>query len=160
MVLFGEATVADTWEYDGTNWHETTPAASPPARIIPGITYDSFRNRIVMFGGGIGTTPWPGTWEYDGTYWYETTPAVSPPARWSGAIVYHPLRRWILAFSGRILGGDTILDTWMYHQNSFWPDETCDNGQDDDFDGAIDCADLDCEGLPCATGVCSGGVCL
>lgn len=50
-------------------------------------------------------------------------------------------------------------DTWEYRVSSAWPDEQCDNGVDDDSDGAVDCADPDCDGQLCATGTCAGGVC-
>lgn len=41
----------DTWEYDGSEWLETTPAASPAARSRPALVYETVSGRILMFGG-------------------------------------------------------------------------------------------------------------
>src|SRR5690606_15610969 len=41
------------------------------------------------------------------------------------------------------------------------PEAACDDGADEDGDGATDCADADCAGRPCAGGgVCALGACL
>ena len=57
-VLFGGqdpstfANLADTWEWDGTNWSQATPATHPPSMWSFGMTYDRARQRVVVFGGG------------------------------------------------------------------------------------------------------------
>ena len=60
--------LADTWEFDGATWLETTPAASPPGRFTTSFAYDSHRGRMVMFGGAaveVGVWSWLNdTWEY------------------------------------------------------------------------------------------------
>lgn len=97
-----------TWAYDGTNWTQLFPNASPPARMAHGMTYDRRRARVVLFGGD-NTSPLNDTWEWDGTTWQQANPATPPPARichlaWSEA------RGRTLLFGV----GSTTADTWEW----------------------------------------------
>src|SRR5262249_49422621 len=47
----GTATLTDTWEWDGTNWAQRLPAASPPPRQNSGMAYDLARGCTVLFAG-------------------------------------------------------------------------------------------------------------
>ena len=71
-VLFGgmngNGTLGDTWTYDGTNWTRQSPASSPTARYGPGMTYDSTRRLVVLFGG-YGGGELSDTWTWDGSTW-------------------------------------------------------------------------------------------
>ena len=56
MTLFGGAqqsggSLADTWEWDGTNWVQAASSFVPAARYGHGMAYDSTRGYIVMCGG-------------------------------------------------------------------------------------------------------------
>ena len=77
-VLFGGQTDAtsssnETWEYNGSTWVERTDelGEAPPGRRLNAITFDSERNKMVMFGGVSGGSFVNDTWEYDGTGWSE-----------------------------------------------------------------------------------------
>ena len=67
VVMFGgtdssaSRNLADTWEWDGTNWIQRAPATSPTARAGHAMAYDSIRGRVVLFGGsGDQASPiWP-----------------------------------------------------------------------------------------------------
>jgi len=65
VVLFGGednlAVFADTWEWDGTNWIQRSPATSPPTSRGSAMAYDLARQRIVKFGGTSWNTV---TWLY------------------------------------------------------------------------------------------------
>lgn len=43
--------LGDTWAWDGTNWTQLMPAASPPARINAQLAYDSAHEQAILFGG-------------------------------------------------------------------------------------------------------------
>ena len=102
---------------------------------------------------------WDQTWSFDGTTWTQLVTVGAPAVRQWPAMVYDPIRDRILEFGGIFpLGGDSN-QTWSYQWQSTWPDETCDNGADDDNDGLVDCLDPDCEDHFCATGRCSAGSC-
>jgi hypothetical protein len=60
--------LGDTWEWDGKQWAKITEAG-PPKRDHHGMTYDSQRGRVVIFGGAIGRQYMGDTWEWDGKQW-------------------------------------------------------------------------------------------
>ncbi|MFH2007580.1 MAG: kelch repeat-containing protein [bacterium] len=166
IVLFGGACspntgcdLDDTWEYDGTQWVDTSPLSSPPARRGPTMAYLATVRRTVLFGGYDGNTYFPGTWEYDGTQWVETSPANPPPPRYAQTLTYDESRGRVVLFGGND-SGQSFDDTWEYYYNSATcADEVCDNSADDDGDGLTDCEDQDCAGKPCSTGICRGTTC-
>ena len=75
VVLFGGVdpagtALADTWEWDGSDWTKRTPAASPPARMSHALAFDLIRAKVVLFGGTVyPATFFADTWEWDGTTW-------------------------------------------------------------------------------------------
>ncbi len=87
VVLFGGLSslgnakwLSDTWTWDGTDWTQQHPTASPPARD------DAATNQLVLFGGGSnkpligGLVPPPlnDTWVWTGTNWVQFHPQTSP----------------------------------------------------------------------------------
>lgn len=55
-----------TWEWDGTNWTDLTPALqnSPPGRWVSSMAYDEARGRMVLFSGIDNFALFPNdTWE-------------------------------------------------------------------------------------------------
>ena len=57
----------ETWIWDGTNWSQRFPAASPPARSAAAMAYDAIRHQVVVFGGSGAGTIYGDTWVWDGT---------------------------------------------------------------------------------------------
>ena len=51
---FDGGALGDTWEWDGGAWIQVG-TGTPPARWAHGMTYDSARGVVVMFGGFDGT---------------------------------------------------------------------------------------------------------
>jgi hypothetical protein len=120
-VLFGGSQggspLGDTWEWDGTNWLQRTPASAPSPRSAP-MAYDSQRHRVVLFGGWQGgPNPVLGdTWEWDGNQWIPRLSAHFPPARSGAAMAYDSQRSRTVLF-----GGDAgpytpglLSDTWEW----------------------------------------------
>jgi hypothetical protein len=115
MVAFGGVGGSDeTWEYDGVQWVQKSPANSPSARIHCGMVYDQANGTIVLFGGdGSQGTGLGDTWEYDGTDWTELTPSTAPLPRGEMGLTYLAEDETILLFGGRV--GDSLFgDTWEY----------------------------------------------
>ncbi|MEZ5965489.1 MAG: hypothetical protein R3F56_16770 [Planctomycetota bacterium] len=107
LVLFsGSPTVADTWEWDGTDWTLRLPTNSPAARVSTSITFDSLRGRCILAGGAATD---PNTWEWDGSNWQPNLtsrlPAMTMTARMA-----HDARR------GRVVlvRTDDPAETWEY----------------------------------------------
>ena len=116
--LFLPGSVAETWEWDGSNWTQRHPVTSPPARLGASMAYDAATHRMVLFGG---FTPdnvvLSDTWEWDGTNWTEIHPATSPPARRNAAVAYDANRREVVVFGGNDGGSPELLlsDTWVWN---------------------------------------------
>jgi cysteine-rich repeat protein len=163
IVLFGgigpEGLRQDTWEYDGEQWVAISSAAQPAARRGAHLAYSPHLSLSLLFGGtGTSDQVRQDTWLLSGTQWIPRHPVLSPQPRSGAGVAYDLHRGWFLMFGG--LSGATVLtDTWIFGFDDAWPSEGCDDGEDDDLDGAVDCADPDCDGHPCAHGVCSGLQC-
>jgi hypothetical protein len=114
-VLFGGggAPLADTWEWDGSNWTLRSPTSRPPARRSHAMTYDVTRQRTVLFGGYDGTRGLSDTWEWDGSNWTLRSPPSSPTARSNFAMAYDATRQRVVLFGGLDSSGH-VADTWEW----------------------------------------------
>ena len=138
VVLFGgrpsvlDPPFADTWEWDGTQWHEITPEAAPPARHSHAMAFDASRGRTVLFGGVVEITGGINdTWEWDGTQWHEVVAASAPFAdpsvpmgRGGHALVYDGARQYVLLFGGFDAIANRRGDTWAWDGEEWtepWP---------------------------------------
>ncbi|MCA8948639.1 MAG: hypothetical protein KDE27_04010 [Planctomycetes bacterium] len=117
VVLFGgddaaSARLADTWEYDGTDWQAIATATSPPARSLHHLVYDGVAGRTVLFGGSDANQDLlADTWDYDGVDWRPVATPTSPPARMLGAMAAG--NGTVVLFGGRSASG-YLIDTWHY----------------------------------------------
>lgn len=108
------------WALDLQNpagWSQIVEGGSsgPAPRRYPAVAYDSFRNRLVIFGGGPDTGLYNDVWALDlaGTpTWQQITPAVpGPAARWSAVAVYDAAGDQLVIGTGKTALGIT-LDFW------------------------------------------------
>jgi hypothetical protein len=128
VVLFGGAPntagrtfefLSDTWVWDGFNWTQKSPANSPVARRLPGMSSEPTRGLVLLFGGTVmGTTPgveFPvsDTWIWDGSNWSQQAPAHSPPARTGPAMAYSATGQTVM-FGG--FSDHALADTWVWAQ--------------------------------------------
>jgi hypothetical protein len=90
MVLYGGSintggfAFGDTWEYDGIDWTQVFPTASPGVCARKSMAYDPIRERVVLrmqfSGSGPNECTNPQTtWEYDGITWTQIEPQANPP---------------------------------------------------------------------------------
>jgi len=102
----------DTWEWDGVKWEKMNPVDNPGKLEEPAGTYDSARERVILFGGnGLNGTS-DDLWEYDGVNWKKMEVLNTPGKRSFTAIVYHPLDEKVVLFGGRKISGPFANDTW------------------------------------------------
>ena len=94
----GGTDMNDTWEFDGTNWVQVFPQASPPSLAQAGMLYDQSRDRIVLFGG-------TQAWEY--------TPG--------------PVWAVIATHTGTFSQGQTGATYTLTVANTVWTDQTSGN---------------------------------
>ena len=112
-------TCIGTWEWDGVSWARRSPlelpeVGYPTPRVDHALTFDSVRDRIVLFGGryGFGSRCDGGssdlcgvTWEWDGMGWARRTPgdvegSGIPARRERHAMVYDSARSQLFLFGG------------------------------------------------------------
>src|SRR5205823_13988180 len=80
------------------------------SRDYTAMTYDSLRNRIILFGGQISGSYSNELWEWDGANWFLGA-ASGPSPRYLTAIAYDPVRHESIVFSGN---GAPSNDTWAW----------------------------------------------
>jgi hypothetical protein len=103
IVLFGGyegGSLGETWEYYSNNWNQVITVTSPVAQATfsNGMTYDSKRKVVVMYGGSnLSTARW---WEYNGTNWTEAGNALANGAFAHVGLVYNPVLEQVVAFGG------------------------------------------------------------
>lgn len=127
VVLFGGVSAIneilnDTWEFDGQQWLDVTPAdGSPPRMRDHAMAYDSARGVTVVFGGRDAESEgFDQTWEWDGQSWREIITPDTPSPRHELQMAYDSRRRQIIMFGGSSgdLPDDRFKnDTWSYPNN-------------------------------------------
>lgn len=71
IVLFGGSVtrgqLGETWTYDPANnaWTQRRSDPAPKARHGHALVYDPASKTLLLFGGGVGSTPLDDTWIYD-----------------------------------------------------------------------------------------------
>lgn len=118
VVLFGGETgepattfLNDTWEWNGEVWNQVADTGPRPRRGHA-ITFDSARQRIVLFGGFVfeqAATFLNDTWEWNGDVWTQVADTGASP-RHGHAMAYDSLRQRTVLFAGVSpdgLGNDT-----------------------------------------------------
>jgi hypothetical protein len=113
----------DTWEWDGVDWVQRTPATKPTPRDFHGMAYDSARGVTVLFGGLVNSSYFANdTWEWDGTSWVQRTPVTVPAARGDHAMAYDNARGVTVLFGGTNQSG-SLNDIWEW-DGSDWEQRT------------------------------------
>jgi uncharacterized protein (TIGR03437 family) len=144
----GPCPLGDLWSFDLTRntWTELRPAVTPPAREHYGMTFDTQRARLRIFGGA-GPAPLNDSWEFDpiSSSWQRTTLAGNPPAARSrheatyapeiatafyfgGDTAAGPTNElWSLSLAGVVeppqFSAETVVNAFSYHAGAVAPGE-------------------------------------
>jgi hypothetical protein len=105
-------------DVSAVNWEQESPGRSPSARTFAATTYDSSRDRVVLFGGSTSVANLADTWEWDGSTWTQQAPATSPPALAGAAMAYDAALGRSVLFGGSSPTGNSS-DTWQW-DGSAW----------------------------------------
>jgi hypothetical protein len=124
-----------TWAWNGTNWTLLSPAVSSSAgrpfagRAMPGATYNTATNRVVLFGGVGSPTPtdFNDIWELrvgagGALTWTDITPlSGSPPGRGWTQLAFDASANRIVMYGGFHVQGTPASygDTWAF-SNGAW----------------------------------------
>jgi Galactose oxidase, central domain len=105
----------DTWDWNGSDWVQLTPATSPGARYGASLAYDQATHKLILFGGkGVGTDKYLNdTWSWDGSTWSRRRPATSPPVRRFASMAYDAATSQLVLFGGNNHNGN-LGDTWLW----------------------------------------------
>ena len=116
--------VAVTASSSFTMLDRSAGASVPGPRYAHGLAYDSLRDRVVLYGGVIGSNVSTNdTWEWDGDRW-EPTARSGPFMRRGTAMVFDAQRGVVVLFGGTYqqAGVDTYLgDTWLWSGSEWQP---------------------------------------
>jgi hypothetical protein len=94
-----------TWEYDGTNWTQTS-TSGPPGTFSSALAWDQLRNDTVLALGGADT------WLYAGGVWTQAS-LSGPPARDGAAMAWDSARKRTVLFGG-FVSSVPLSDTWEW----------------------------------------------
>jgi hypothetical protein len=115
---------AETWTWDGVNWTQLSPPASPSPRFRHAMAYDPVAREVLLFAGDAGWYNYvDDTWTWNGSTWTRKFPPVSPAVRNLHNMVFSPRNGGILLFGGHYwVNGDShpLGDTWLWQS----PDST------------------------------------
>jgi hypothetical protein len=107
----------DTWEWNGTTWTQI-PTGYAPYPFWHSMTYDSIRQRVVMYGGqdaggSIGATPY----EWDGSAWTPRSTFPDPTFGYPPPVLPSPI-----AFdrARNVLVLYRVWDTWELDGTGRW----------------------------------------
>lgn len=94
----------ETWSYDGANWTQLSPLASPPAASGIQMAYDLNRGVFVYYGG-LTTSFFGGpsvdeTWEFDGATWSQVFPVNTPGGLGLYGMCYDSVRGVTVLYGG------------------------------------------------------------
>jgi hypothetical protein len=114
----------DVWRYDPATgeWWDVQAPQGPVPRAGAAVAYDAGSGLVVLFGGAIGSCPYPAcsdhiddTWVYDpvANTWEERSPAASPPGRHGHTMAYDAQSDRVVLFGGDT-GSAWLGDTWAY----------------------------------------------
>ena len=108
--------IAGTWQYDGANWTQPSPALAATAHQSAGFAWDSRHGLGTLFGG-MGVGPFPileDTWIYDGTSWIPpSTGGVAPSGRATAQMSYDAYSERDVLVGGSATGATYLSDTWL-----------------------------------------------
>jgi len=98
----------------------TAPILGPSARSGAAMTYDSVRQRVVLFGGVGSSGLLNDTWDWNGTAWTQRSPATSPSARSDAEMVFDTSRGVAVLVGGNTASG-AAMDTWEWNGTNWSP---------------------------------------
>lgn len=138
VVMFGGFTgssvlVADTREWDGTQWVSVSSSSSmvPSARSAPAMAYDVKNRSVLLFGGSTATpTALGDTWSWNGFAWTQRMPVgLKPSPRRDTALAADHHDNTVLLYGGSVVSGSNFVptgETWVW-DGSYWTQRTAGN---------------------------------
>jgi hypothetical protein len=105
-----------TWSWDGTDWSQLSPAASPPPNLDASLAYDPNESQLLLFGGvgclhGQCPAGSNDTWAWNGSSWAQLSFSEAPAPRGFAGFGWDATSNQMLLTGGsRVDPG--LADTW------------------------------------------------
>lgn len=116
--------------WDGTSWVSLQLNENPygvPPRSAAGLTYDTARDRLLLFGGHSNTEALNDLWDWDGQVWRNRTPTplptAWPPRLEAASFVFDASRGKAVLFGGALSSGAASAALWEW-DGSVWVNRT------------------------------------
>jgi len=94
----------DVWRFNATDtsWTDVSPGSGPGERCLHSASYDSQKDRLIMYGGQNNSGPLDDIWAFDyaTNTWAELTPDTVPDGRFFVAHVYDSTNNRVTIFGG------------------------------------------------------------
>jgi hypothetical protein len=128
MVTSSSNSQQATWEWDGSNWAERTPAGGGTPFSLQHLEWDSGHGRILGITDGEDPEVWQ--WNPKSYTWTRLSFGCAPSSRGMEAVVYLPGKDQMIYFGGDAgLGPYQDLWAWapdgsswrQYQQSGSWP---------------------------------------
>ncbi|MFW9793857.1 MAG: kelch repeat-containing protein [Candidatus Thorarchaeota archaeon] len=108
---------SDTWVYNSSEdaWTEMSPSYHPSRSLGMTAVFDSYANRIIMFGGQGYSPSYNVTWSYDLSFntWFEMNTPNAPPERFYHGLAFDSESNRTILFGGENWTS-SFNDTWAY----------------------------------------------
>lgn len=102
----------DVWTRENGRWRRSSESGGPGAIQHGAAAIDRARQRIVVFGGGVGTTMSGRTWEWDGLQWHQFDVA-GPDARVGHGMAWSAVDSGVVLYGGFSPQG-SYRDLWRW----------------------------------------------
>jgi N-acetylneuraminic acid mutarotase len=104
------------YNYDRNEWSELNGSNRPEPRYRHTMTYDTFGQQALLFGGSNGDSVLGDTWIYDypQNQWTKILSEVSPSARDTASMIFDPIIEKVILFGGLDSNGYPLNDTWYF----------------------------------------------
>ncbi len=99
----GNATLDETWQWNGASWTNVGGECTPSSRS-PAMAYNAARSRMIVYTGA-------DVWAWNGAVWGRLETASSPAVRSEAAIAYDGNAEEMIMFGG-ISGSIPMSETW------------------------------------------------
>ena len=109
----------DFWEFDGQGWKAIRTDIVPEPRSGHSMIYDSFQNRLLVFGGKNESGEiLNDLWSWNGSIWKKLNES-GPMARQSHRMALNTNNGDIFLFGGSNAQSESLNDTWIFSNNKW-----------------------------------------
>jgi hypothetical protein len=95
-------------------WRQHATSLGPSAYGGTSMACDHLRDRVVLFGGGIGYATFNWTSLLDGDTWTYVPTTIAPPPRSGQSMAFDERRGEVVMYGGFTLGQGMFTDTWVW----------------------------------------------